>query len=821
MQIEQRFTPESLRQLRGAIKEAFGNEVLVAGRLDQDRRVASVTVGARGTAQAVLALRPYLDSGDVVIHNHPSGNLEPSAADFRIASQLGDQGIGFYIVDNTVEQLYAVAEPVSLRELSVLDTKALAGHLEPGGALSRIYPGYEPREAQVRMLEFVCQGFNLSDLRIAEAGTGVGKSLAYLIPAFQWVLSNDERVVISTATINLQQQLVDKDIPMVSKIFGQDPGYTLVKGRGNYLCLTRVQEALEELTLFDEDDEELKAIRSWSAGTATGSRSELPFYPSDELWSRVCSEADACHGLRCSNREGCFVLKARREAAACRLLVANHHLLFADLSLRLSGLGFDSAAVLPPFQRIVFDEAHNLEKSATSYFSESFTRFQVAKYAGRLYRERKGKRTGLLLALERVFGRSELAAELRNLIGALADKMNLLDVTARQYLGTRSTFRLAARNPEPGLAEMLLEPLNDVAVSIALLQACFERLVDGCEEDEKESYLVFESKLQIRRLTRVAEICQRFLRYRDNREDIYWLESRKSYRGGSYIRFVITPLDISSVMKDAVYDPYSTVVFTSATLTVDHRFDYWKNRLGFASATHRDSAEEVFPSPFDYENRVFLGIPNEAPEPDQEEFPQFLAEFIREGLLISEGRGLVLFTSYSLLDTTFARTRAALAEAGIQVMRQGEDERYRLLNRFRDDTGSVLFATDSFWEGIDAPGKALEVVVITRLPFRVPTDPILEARTEALEERGLNAFWELALPDAIIRLRQGFGRLMRRHDDSGAVLILDSRIVRKPYGRFFLSSLPHTRTVISSTQGVLQAFEDFIVSMRKNEEPSS
>ena len=807
--------------MRGAIEEAFGNEVLVAGRLDQDRRVASVTVGARGTSQAVLALRPYLDSGDVVIHNHPSGNLEPSAADFRIASQLGDQGIGFYIVDNTVDQLYAVAEPVILREISTLNTKTLAGHLAPGGRLSRIYPGYEPREAQGRMLEFVCQGFNLSDLRIAEAGTGIGKSLAYLIPAFQWVLSNDERVVISTATINLQQQLVEKDIPMVSKIFGQDPGYTLVKGRGNYLCLTRAQEAMEELTLFDEDDEELKAIRNWSLSTATGSRSELPFYPSDELWSRVCSEADACHGLRCSNREGCFVLKARREAAACRLLVANHHLLFSDLSLRLSGLGFETAAVLPPFQRIIFDEAHNVEKSATSYFSESFTRFQVAKYVGRLYRERKGRKTGLLLALERVFGRTALVAELRNLIGALADKMNLLDVSARQYLGERSTFRLAACNPEPGLAEKLLEPLNDVAVSIALLQACFERLVDGCEEDEEESHLVFESKLQIRRLARVAEICQRFSRYRDNREEIYWLESRKSYRGEPYIRFVITPLDISSLMKDAVYDPYSTVVFTSATLTVDDRFDYWKNRLGFASITHRDSAEEVFPSPFDYENRVFLGIPKEAPEPDQEEFPQFLAEFVREGLLISEGRGLVLFTSYSLLDTTFARTQAALAEAGIQVMKQGEDERHRLLNRFRDNTGSVLFATDSFWEGIDAPGKALEVVILTRLPFRVPTDPILEARTESLEERGLNAFWELALPDAIIRLRQGFGRLMRRHDDSGAVLILDSRIVRKQYGRFFLSSLPHTRTVISSTQGVLQAFENFIVSMRKNEEPSS
>jgi len=817
MQIDSRFTPEAAQALLGAIEEAFGNEVLVAGRLGSDRRVVAITVGARGTSQAVPALRPYLEGGDVVIHNHPSGILEPSSADLQIASRLGSEGIGFYIVDNSVRAVYVVAEPVTVRRLCALDAEQLAGHLETGGAFSRLYPGFEARESQVEMLKFVCGAFNAGELRIAEAGTGVGKSLAYLIPAFQWVLENDERVVISTATINLQQQLVEKDIPLVSRILGRDPGYMLVKGRGNYLCLNRVREALEETNLFDEEDEDLKAIHAWAGATTTGSRSELPFYPSDELWSRVCSEADACLGLRCAQREGCFVLKARREAAACRVLVANHHLLFSDLALRLSGMGFDTAAVLPPFQRIIFDEAHNVERNATSYFSESFTRGQIMKYAGRLYREKRGRRSGLLLALEKVFGRSEESLELRRLLDAISDKSSLLDARAAELLGSQSAFRLKAADIDPRLSDLLLEPLTDLAVTIATLQARFARAVEGTLPEQEENPLVFESRLQMRRLGQVAEICQRFLRYHESREEIYWLESRKNFRGESYVRFVITPLDVSTVMKEAVYEPYETVVFTSATLTVNRRFDYWKNRLGLAYPGGRSSAEAVFPSPFDYQRRVFLGIPKEAPQPEEKDFPAFLTEFIREALLVSEGRALVLFTSYSLLDFAFDRIQPQLSETGLLVMRQGDEERHRLLNAFRDNTDSILFATDSFWEGIDAPGKSLEVVVLTRLPFRVPTDPIIEARTEAIEQRGGNAFWELALPDAIIRLRQGFGRLMRRQDDYGAVLILDPRIVGKAYGRFFLDSLPKTRTVVSSVQGVLNAFEDFIVSMRRQE----
>jgi ATP-dependent DNA helicase DinG len=486
-------------------------------------------------------------------------------------------------------------------------------------------------------------------------------------------------------------------------------------------------------------------------------------------------------------------------------------------------MGFDSAAVLPPFQRIIFDEAHNVEKSATSYFSESFTRGRIMKYAGRLYREKRGRKSGLLLALEKLFGRSEEVAELRQLLSALADKAAVLDAKAAQLLGTRTTFRLKAGHGDatgrdPRVSELLLEPLNDLAVTITTMQARFSGILEGLSPEQEEDPRVFESRLQMRRLGQVAEIGRRFLRYGENLEEIYWLEIRKNYRGEAYVRFVITPLDVSTVMRQAVYEPYRTVVFTSATLTVNQRFDYWKNRLGLTSPERTGVAEAVFPSPFDYPRRVFLGIPKDAPEPEEEDYPGFLTEFVREALLVSEGRGLVLFTSYSLLDFAFSKIQPQLAETGLVVMRQGEDDRHRLLSRFRENTDSVLLATDSFWEGIDAPGRSLEVVLVTRLPFRVPTDPIMEARTEAIEQRGGKAFWELALPDAIIRLRQGFGRLMRRQDDYGAVLILDSRIVRKAYGHFFLDSLPETRTVVSSVHGVLNAFEDFIVGIRKKGE---
>jgi ATP-dependent DNA helicase DinG len=822
MTVEERFSPQVLADIRRSIREASGNEVLVIGRLDSEGRVAESGVAARGDAQAVPALKPYLEKGDVVIHNHPSGLLGPSAADLGVASQLGAQGVGFYIVDNPVERVYVVAEPVLLKRIEPLEEAELARHLQSGGSLSRLYPGFEERACQVKMLRFVAGGFNRDEILAAEAGTGVGKSLAYLLPAFQWVLDNEERVVVSTATINLQQQLVDKDIPLVIRMLGKDPGAYLVKGRGNYLCRTRLLEAQEEASLFEEPEGGLAAIRRWAEATTTGSRSDLPDYPSDELWSRVCSEADACHGLRCPHREGCFVLKARREAAAARVLVANHHLLFSDLAMRVSGTGYDVAAVLPPFQRIIFDEAHNIERSATSYFSVQFSRLQVAKIASRLYKEKKRKRHGLILGLERLLeGRGRLA-EVRRTIAAVLACSESLDASALALMQGQPALRLPPGLQGGGAEEKLASSLAELIRSIGLLGVQLERLFDELEGEEgtPESYFVFECRIQLRRLQSVAETAQRFLRSQEHPADVFWLEARKDHLGEPYVRFTITPLAIAPMMAEAVYRPYRSVLFTSATLTVGGDFDYWKSRVGLSQLRFRECREAAFPSPFDYESNVLLGVPTEAPEPEQEGYRGFVARYLGQALAISGGRALVLFTSYALLQETFQAIGPELAQAGIPLMRQGDEDRGRLLKRFREDAASVLLATDSFWEGIDAPGETLELVVLTRLPFRVPSDPVLQARMDSLKAEGRNPFYELSLPDAVVRLRQGFGRLMRRQDDRGAVLILDSRVVRRPYGRVFLESLPHCRQVLAPGPRLLAELAEFFGLWHKKKDAS-
>jgi ATP-dependent DNA helicase DinG len=806
--IERLFLPQAAAALREAIAEAGGNEVLAIGGLDAEGRVDRITVAARGNADAVPALEAHLERGQVVVHNHPGGRLEPSAPDFAVASRLGAQGIGFYIVDNGLARVYVVAEPILPRALRLLEPERLAGLLRRGGGLQAVYPGFEERTSQVRMLEFAAEGFNRGELRAAEAGTGVGKSLAYLIPAFQWALENGERVVVSTATINLQQQLVEKDIPLVVRLLGRNPGYYLVKGRGNYICRTRLGEALEETSLFEEERlEGLAELAAWARVTPTGSRTDLIPYPDDELWSRVNSEADACHGLRCPDRESCFVLKARREAAAALVLVANHHLLFADLGLRLAGTGFEAAAVLPPFQHIVFDEAHNIEKNASSYFSASFSRAQVVKYAGRLYREKKRRRHGLLLGLERVFGPA--VSGLRRAVLEVVGRAQELEEAARPLLAGRQAVRFGQTEAA------LLAPLAELARAISVLGARFEELAGQTGEAEAENYFVYECRIQLRRLAGAAEVAQRFLRFGESRTEVFWMEGRRDRAGELAIRFLITPLSIAPMMSEAVYKPYRSVLFTSATLTVGGSFDFWKSRIGLAQVRFRETAERQFASPFDYEGSVLLGIPTEAPEPTEAGFAGFATNFIGEALAISQGHALVLFTAYSLLEKVQRIVAPECAARGIAVLRQGEDDRARLLARFQADASSVLLATDSFWEGVDAPGETLELLILTRLPFRVPDDPVLAARMQMIQERGGNPFYELSLPDAVVRLRQGFGRLMRRQDDRGAVLILDSRVVRRPYGTVFLESLPRCRMAVGPSAEVLAALREMFAELRK------
>ncbi len=808
--------------MREAIAESDGSEVLFLCECDEELRITAVRVIARGVPEMVAAPMDQLHRGQVVVHNHPGGNLQPSRADVAVAAELAESGVGSFIVDNEISQLLVVCEPSPPRHLEPLEVDELAAVLDDGGQLSTLFADFEARQSQVDMLRLVAAGFNADRVVAVEAGTGVGKSFAYLIPAIAWAAVNEERVVISTATINLQQQLVEKDIPTVQRLLGLDVPVMLVKGRGNYLCRKRLGEAVEEESLFaggeadeavegdsfDGADEpiepDLAAIRDWAQTSATGSRSELPFMVSDELWGRVNSDADSCTELTCRLRETCFFLRARRQAAAAKVLVANHHLLFIDLALRVRGIGFEARAVLPPFQRLIFDEAHSIENSATSLFSDSFSRFSVTKHARRLLRTRRGRSYGLLAAVGR---RGADAAAVSRATAALASaEEGAQALNASVVAAVDFTLRLTVALPDSVL-RAILDPIGELHTRLVALANALSDVMEDDDGDEAGPY--HELRIVLRRLERLVTLCNSFTELANHSDRVFWVEVRKSADGGRSGRMISSPLDIRAVMREAVFDVFDTAVFTSATLTVGNSFDYWGGRVGlFDSAREMDLVQ--FPSPFPYAERALVAVPTDAPEPAEEAYGPYLVSFLGDLLEVSEGRALVLFTSYEMLREAHGALRDRLAAHGIAALRQGDDDRARLLARVAADTSSVLFATESFWQGVDLPGDTLQVVVLCRLPFRVPTDPILLARTEAIEARGGNAFTELALPEAVMKFRQGFGRLMRRNTDRGVVVVTDVRVLTKRYGALFLESLPRTRVSRREAGGVIEDVERFL-----------
>ena len=809
MEAGQRLTESVIGRLEAAVEDSGGNELFVIGKVDEQGVVHEIDIAARGDEQEVPALAPFLERGDVVIHNHPSGILTPSKADLRIASRLGDQGIGFFIISNTADRVYVVSEPVQQRRRIMLETDKILSVLEPGGIFSKTVSFYEPRQSQIEMTEHVAGGFNDDKIVAIEAGTGVGKSMAYLLPALSWVEQNDERVVISTATINLQQQLLDKDIPLVQKLLGSSVKTVLVKGRGNYICLRRLEERLEENALFREEDDELIMLADWVKAAKGGSRSELSVPIPDEVWFSVNSETVSCLGLRCPHREDCFVLRARREAASAKILVANHHLLFSDLAMRLAGAGYDNAAVLPPFSRIIFDEAHNIEPSATSFFSEQFSRFSLLKQLNRLYRKRRNRTFGLIVRARRLLGNSEHFEKIPGLIEQIKEQSITLNNTALRMLQDERAVWVKGDEETETLSLVIAEMVELQSRIIDLVHVLVD-IQQFLEDKEEEQYLLQDLKLVALELEYICSICSRFREVTEYPESVFWLERRGSKEGEQHVVFIISPLSIASMMQEALFDRYGTIICTSATLTVKDRFSFWMKQIGMDRVEDERIESVLLQSPFPYRQNVLLAVPADAPPPDNESYPQYLSRVTAEVLSLSEGRGLVLFTSYALLNKVYEAVQPALSSRGITVLKQGEADRAKLLHDFTFDVASVLFATASFWEGIDAPGETLKVVIITRLPFKVPTGPVFRARMEAIEKSGGNSFFQLALPEAVMKFKQGFGRLMRRQTDHGIVLVLDSRIVSKSYGQTFLQSLPETVQSIKPGVPTIGEIENFL-----------
>ena len=694
-----------------------------------------------------------------------------------------------------------------------LDQEYITSALREGGQVSQRLSPYEVREAQIELMELIIRAFNENALAAAEAGTGVGKSFAYLLPAIHCALILNERIVISTATINLQQQLYEKDIPFVINALDVKIKAVLMKGRGNYLCIRRLQEALAEPGLDDSENEELKNIAAWAETSATGSRSELPFVPANATWSNICSEADLCPHQHCPDYERCYVQKMRKDAATANIIVVNHHLLFADLAARYRGAGYENAVILPPFSRLIVDEAHSIESAATSFYSREFSRPGLLRQLNRLFYKKRRRRLGLLVRMEALLPvevKIEKAADALEKIKRSAAE---LDEHAQELCAMEGVFRLSPDINAANTEGSLFPLLKDLAKKLLAFVKVGRNLLEQIPEKLRDNPTVWETKALLGRFDDIAGICQAFQKYRDKPNEVMWMEKRQSSGGRlrePYVVWTQTPVEIAENLKESLFEPNKTVICVSATLTVSGSFDYWSRRCGFNLLSDRIVRTGCFPSPFPYTRSVLLASPVDAPMPDEAEYQEFINQAIADLAASSGGSALILFTSYQSLQSAFLAAQPHLQNMGIRCLKQGDDDRARLLQQFLNDETSVLFATDSFWEGIDAPGDTLRLVIICRLPFRTPNNPVFEARREALEKKGGNPFMELSLPEAVMKFKQGFGRLMRRSCDHGAVVVLDRRLIHKQYGVIFQRSLPETKTLYAELKTIMREMENFL-----------
>ncbi len=589
----------------------------------------------------------------------------------------------------------------------------------PGGALARVLPGYEPRREQAALAEAVDRAFATGEHLLAEAGTGVGKSLAYLLPA----LASGQRVVVATATKALQEQLLGKDVPVAAAALGGPVDVQLLKGRANYLCRRALQGFQPFLLPDGRDGEAWEAMQGFLDETETGDRAELRVEPSAALWAELSVGPDRCGGRRCPFVSSCFAEAARERAAHADLVIVNHALYFAHLA---SGGG-----VLPEHDAVVFDEAHRLEESAASWLGGRVSRQGLRRLAHDVERAcREHQRVVPARPLDRV----ERSCE--RLLRAVAPPS-----------GRR---RLREVPPEPAL--VLIDALGDLSVAL------------HGEGEELDA-------LSRRALAAAGEVeaCLET----DASERVVWAEPDA---------VVWAPVDVSGELRERLWDDGPTAVLVSATLTTGEDARFVRRRLGLEQAR-----EAVIGSPYDFPEQALLYVPRTMPDPRGDGFTERCADEIVSLLRLSEGRALVLTSSYRALDVYRERIRGRVP---YQVLVQGEAPRERLLDRFRSEVDSVLLATSTFWQGVDVPGESLSLLVIDKLPFSAPGDPLHEARCEAVERAGGDWFRDYALPTAMLQLRQGFGRLIRGHADRGVVAILDPRLRTRPYGRAFLAALP-------------------------------
>ena len=713
--------------------------------------------------------------------------------------------------------------------LTALDEDDIAAFFEKGGQLAQQFGVFEERPQQVAMARAIARAFNQKSFLAVEAGTGTGKSLAYLVPAIQWALKNDlidGRVVISTNTKNLQEQLFFKDLPVLSSIMPEKFKAVLLKGRNNYLCLDKWQTVMRDVDsrLGEKDRLDFLPLYFWAKETETGDIAENNAFRRERngnLWGKFIAESQYCPGRKCKLYSQCHLMKARENARDAHLVLVNHSLLFSDLA--------NENAVIGEYANLILDEAHNLEKVATEYLGMAMTPWDFREVTSRLYAIEKHE-NGVLAQLKRNIAKGNLSTSeldaLERSVQQLIESTQDVWEEAQQFFRT-ATAELRASQPKGQQNNYASRyRYKSDRNPFAALQTHYEALVrrmvrltarlnntiEGFSDFQQDSFpeqdqILRDLKAQAMKTEMLMGTLEHLLAASDD-SSVYWYEMPR--REDSFdVRMYMAPLNIGEILHEKLYKQLQTAVFTSATLAVNREFSYFLQRSGIMHLDSERIETLRLDSPFDYGEQVFLGIPAYFPPPVGRDNIDHANEATRQlvrRLAKELPRGtLGLFTSYSALNEVYEGVSSDLQMVRIPLLAQGKDGgRHVILNRFKDEAPAFLFGTDSFWEGVDVPGEALELLLITKLPFDVPTDPIFQAKKEMIEKRGGNAFYELSVPEAVIRFRQGFGRLIRSRRDFGAVLVLDTRVIKKSYGQVFLRSLP-ARSVTLADEDELMA----------------
>ena len=807
MDIKDRFSEESLQTIKKYLEEQNNKSMIFKATFDEDELIQEPFFLSLYKKKSFEETLTKVARNEVVIRTTKPNQLYPSDMELELSEELYTRrNIAYCLLSSDLDDFYFVQD-IDRIFLEDIDIK---NYFSKDGILAKEIKAFEYRQEQEEMAQYIQEAINEDKKIIVEAGTGTGKTLAYLIPAIKWAVVNKKKVIIATNTINLQEQLLLKDIPLAKSIIKDEFSYVLVKGRNNYVCKRLFNELalgknIDIETFSIEAREQIEYILKWGNKTKTGDKAELPFEVYPDVWELVQSTTELCLGKKCPYRKECFYMKTRIEKMEADILISNHHVFFADLNVRAE-TDFDSEyLILPRYDMVIFDEAHNIESVARSYFSVEVSKISFTRLLNRIY-QRKNKRKKEKSALIRVEDtvdekNLEDSEQYIYLLNTLKEEISILQNIGDEYFdeirkiyetNTEAPIKKSLNNFEMTKSRFLenLREKKDIFQSKLIdflnLMMIFNNVIDE-EKDKNPEVINFNNHLK---MFKAYIDSFKFINSFEDDNYIYWLDINSKRTN---VVLTATPLNIAQKLSTVLFDNLDRLVFASATIVVNGSFDYFKKSLGL---DEEDCIEAIIKSPFDYNEQMSVYIPSDIQ--DSENINAFVSDasrFILNILLKTNGKAFILFTSYTMLNQIYYSISKKLKDKGFEVFLHGDKPRSQLIKEFKEAENPILFGTTSFWEGVDVQGENLSNVIITKLPFLVPTDPVVSAISKKIEENGGNSFTDFQLPEAIIKFKQGVGRLIRKKTDSGNIFILDNRILKKRYGSLFINALPSQKNI--------------------------